>query len=91
MTTDHQVRRYKHQFQPLEILRDSIRKAKGVGDLPPSEDPYVMARLMKGAGKVLESFLGIRSKRSGAIEGGAVHFASRELVDGSKSLKAIFC
>jgi len=77
------------QFHALHVLSESLRSSKGVRNLAPSEDPYILARLTKGLPKIVEAFLGTRSKKTGEIYGGSVDFSTRELKPGSKSLKAI--
>lgn len=89
LTVDHIITSVYDQFHPIALLSDFLRDAFGVKMLRPSEDPYILARLIKGLPKVVESFLGTRSKKTGAVQGGAVDFSSRELRPGSRSLKAI--
>lgn len=89
LTVDEVITSLYDEFHPISVMTDRIRDAKGVDELPPSQDPYVMARLIRGLPKVIESFLGIRSKKTGQIMGGSVEFGSREIKPGSKSLKAI--
>jgi hypothetical protein len=76
------------QFHALQTLSEAIAEARGVKTLPPSQDPYVLARLTKGAGEAVEAALGKRGL-DGRVHGGIMDPNTFELKPGTKSLMEI--
>lgn len=81
---DYVITSIYDQYHPISILADFLRDAFGVKMLRPLGGPLYPGQVDEGLPKVVESFIGTRWKRTGAIEGGTVDFASRELRPGSK-------
>lgn len=67
---DHVITSIYDQYHPISILADFLRDASGVKMLRLSEDPYILARLMKGCRRAWSPSSGPGGKEPGPLRAG---------------------